>query len=312
MNETPLLSITIETYNQKDFITQTMDSILQQKYDFPYEIIVGDDCSSDGTAKILDEYASRYPQIKIIHNEQNLGALENFYNLLKFCNGKYLMDCAGDDYWVQHKVEKQISFMENNPDVGFCYGKAICCNNIGKRIGNVIGKKTETFEELIQQNGVPILTFCGRMDVIRKYLAEIKPQEKDWKMEDYPLLLWLSMESKICFLDDIFGVYRVLDESASHSVNIDKLFSFEKNVYEIKEFFCKRYNFDLPPFNEFICRKELLYSLCLKDNCKNETKDLFKSLLKENKPISKKDKIRSIIISSRVLLFLYKILKRPV
>lgn len=311
MSESIFLSITVETYNQKNFITKTLDSILQQKYDFPYEIIVGDDCSSDGTSQILDEFASNYPQIKIIHNEHNLGVLGNFYNLLKFCNGKYLMDCAGDDYWLPNKVETQIVFMENNSDVGLCYGKAICCNNQGKKLGRVIGEMTETFEQLLDHNGVPILTICGRFEVIKKYISEIRPQEKNWKMEDYPLLLWLSKESRITFLDEFFGVYRVLDESASHSLDIEKLFSFEKNVYEIKEYFAQRYNKSLKPFNEVDCRKELLYSLCLKDNCKNETKVLFKKLLKENKPISKKDKIRSLIISSKILLFFYKIIKRP-
>ena len=222
MNEEILLSITVETYNQEKYIKKTLDRILNQEYCFSYEIIIGDDSSNDSTPVILEDYAAKYPQIKVIHNEKNLGALGNFYNLLSFCKGKYLMDCAGDDFWFPGKVKKQIQLMESKPEIGLCYGKAYTCDRNEKSLGKIIGRKSTSFEELLKSNGVPELTICARLDLIKTYLNKIHPQFMHWKMEDYPLLLWMSKESKIYFMDEILGCYRILEESVSHSTNLDK------------------------------------------------------------------------------------------
>ena len=114
-----MFSALVITYNQKEFIAETLESILSQKHSYRYEIIVGDDCSTDGTQDVLKEYQSRYPDIiKLSLNEKNLGIVGNYYNTAAKAQGKYLLECAGDDYWLPGKVEKQISLMEENPDCG--------------------------------------------------------------------------------------------------------------------------------------------------------------------------------------------------
>lgn len=311
MSKAILLSITVETYNQEKLIKKTLDCILAQDYWFPYEIIIGDDCSCDTTPDILDEYASKYSQIKVIHNEKNLGAMGNFYNLLSFCKGKYLMDCAGDDFWVVGKVKKQIQFMEAHPEIGLCYGKAYTCDENEKSLGRIIGRKSTSFEDLLISNGVPILTFCARLDLINTYLKKIQPQSKNWSMEDYPLLLWMSKESNIYFMNEILGCYRILNESLSHSTNLEKSLSFEKNVYEIKKYFADLYNYSIESFDEHNCKKIILYKSLLsryEKNLKNE----FISLIQTQEKVSIKDRIRLLIVSSSFTIFLYKIIKKPV
>ena len=122
---TPLLSIAIITYNQEKYISQTLDSVLQQEHEYSYEIVIGEDCSSDGTRKIIEDYVEKYPDIiKPLYNIPNKGLIANYFNVLNHCSGKYIMECAGDDYWLPGKVQYQIDYMEKHPDIGMCYSKA--------------------------------------------------------------------------------------------------------------------------------------------------------------------------------------------
>ena len=130
MNETKqtdsvLVSIIVPTYNHAQYIRQALDSILEQKTEFPYEILVGDDASSDGTQDILWEYAQRYPdKFRLFLREKNLGASRNVYELLMAANGTYLATCEGDDYWCdEEKLQIQISYLQEHPDISGCVHK---------------------------------------------------------------------------------------------------------------------------------------------------------------------------------------------
>ena len=119
-----MFSVAIITYNQEKYISQTLDSILNQQHDYKYEIVIGEDCSTDKTKQIIEEYVAKYPEIiKPLYNNPNKGLINNYFNVINHCQGKYIMECAGDDYWLPGKVKSQIEFMENNLDVGMCYGK---------------------------------------------------------------------------------------------------------------------------------------------------------------------------------------------
>ena len=92
----PMVSVIVLTYNHEKYIKQALDSILRQKVNFDYEILIGDDASTDNTVKVLKEYKSKFPNIiKLFLNEVNLGATRNAYNLLVNAKGKYLATCEG-------------------------------------------------------------------------------------------------------------------------------------------------------------------------------------------------------------------------
>lgn len=116
-NSLPLVSVVVLTYNQAVYIGRAMDGILSQKTDFPFEILVGDDASTDGTGEILQEYAKKYPgRIRLFLREENLGASRNIYELLCAARGTYIATCEGDDYWISpHKLQKQKEALEENP-----------------------------------------------------------------------------------------------------------------------------------------------------------------------------------------------------
>lgn len=110
------------TYNQKDYIKEALDSFLMQKTNFKFEVLVGDDCSTDGTSEIVAEYARKYPDIiKHIRRNPNMGCLANFMDLCENVTAPYAAFCDGDDYWTdENKLQKQFDFMEKNKDVNVC------------------------------------------------------------------------------------------------------------------------------------------------------------------------------------------------
>ena len=107
------------TYNQKDYIKEALDSFLMQKTNFKFEVLVGDDCSTDGTSEIVAEYARKYPDIiKHIRRNPNMGCLANFMDLCENVTAPYAAFCDGDDYWTdENKLQKQFDFMEKNQDI---------------------------------------------------------------------------------------------------------------------------------------------------------------------------------------------------
>jgi glycosyltransferase involved in cell wall biosynthesis len=128
-SNTPLVSVSILAYNQKDFIAQTIESVLAQKTDFPFEIIIGDDCSTDGTREVIEQYAVEYPDyIKPIFHPVNQpgipGRINNMTNLTK-AKGTYIAMLDGDDYWTDNsKLQKQVEVMKRHPDVTLCFHDA--------------------------------------------------------------------------------------------------------------------------------------------------------------------------------------------
>ena len=115
-----MISVIILTYNQEKYLVQTLESLLMQKCDEAFEILIGDDCSTDDTGKIADVYQKNFPNfVRVIRPTQNLGASRNFVNVLKYVRGEYLSICDGDDYWLKDDVlQKQLDTFRLFPDVG--------------------------------------------------------------------------------------------------------------------------------------------------------------------------------------------------
>ena len=100
-NENISLTIGMLTYNQVKYVRKALDGILMQKVSFSYEVIIGDDHSTDGTQDILKEYARKYPDIfRLVLREKNIGITQNNYDLKYRAKGKYYACLEGDDYWI--------------------------------------------------------------------------------------------------------------------------------------------------------------------------------------------------------------------
>ncbi|MER3632185.1 MAG: hypothetical protein C4325_08490 [Blastocatellia bacterium] len=112
----PKVSVCMITYNHEPYIAQAIEGVLMQETDFPVELVIGEDCSTDNTRKICEDYAKRYPdKIRLHARESNLGMSQNFVKTICECRGEYIAFCEGDDFWTyEQKLAEQVEFLEKN------------------------------------------------------------------------------------------------------------------------------------------------------------------------------------------------------
>ncbi len=117
--EQPVLSVVCVVYNHEKYLRQALDGVLMQEVDFPYEVLVGEDCSTDGSRAILQEYAEKYPGVfTMFYREKNLGAKENGWDLYMRTRGEFMIVLECDDYWTDaHKLQRQVDYLRAHPEV---------------------------------------------------------------------------------------------------------------------------------------------------------------------------------------------------
>ena len=118
-----ILSVCVRTHNQEKFIAEALDSVLMQRTDFDFEIIISDDASSDGTVNILQEYQNVHPdKIRLLLSEKNIGGPENLKRVIEASNTKYITCLDGDDFYTdEYKLQKQVDFLETHPEYAACF-----------------------------------------------------------------------------------------------------------------------------------------------------------------------------------------------
>lgn len=248
MSDKPLVSIQCLVFNHEPYLRQCLDGFVMQKTTFPFEAVVHDDCSTDGSVAIIQEYAENYPEIiKPILETENQFSKIGFSGInrimIAHSKGKYIALCEGDDYWIDPlKLQKQVDYMEKHPECGMVHTQAQqFFQETGKFI-NGWAKQTDFEDLLMNSNRIMTLTTCFRQDLYLDYQKEIVAQS-NWLMGDYPLWLYISKNSKVHFLNEITGMYRVLSSSASHTNDLKKMTAFMLSVYDIRCFFANRYGY---------------------------------------------------------------------
>lgn len=110
-------------YNHEPFLRQAMDSVLMQEISFPYEVVIGEDASTDQSGLILEDYARRYPErIRLLRHSRNQGGVGNLIKVLAACRGKYVAILEGDDYWTDScKLQRQVDFLEHHVEYALCF-----------------------------------------------------------------------------------------------------------------------------------------------------------------------------------------------
>lgn len=218
----PVVSICSITYNHAPYIRQCLDGFLMQKTNFPFEIIINDDCSTDGTTEIIKEYAEKYPDlIKPIFHEENQykkGVRGMFVKyVFPKAQGKYLALCEGDDYWIDPlKLQKQVEILEQNPEIGMIYTGFDTINEKGNVVDVEYFKKYiersktgDVFRTLLNGNFIMTLTTCFRRECIcSKYLYKAP------SFVDYSCFVCAALFWKVYYLRDITGCYRITSTGA--------------------------------------------------------------------------------------------------
>lgn len=226
------------TYNHEKYIKQAVESILMQKCNFDYEIIIGDDFSQDNTATIIQEFYSKYPnKIIPILRKKNIGMMHNFVDVLQKAKGKYIALCEGDDYWTDpYKLQKQVDFLEANPDYVISYtdySQTVEGSGIFTERKNLYHKETLGIEDLLEHNYVSTLTCVFRNNLFKEFPKEFY----NLKIGDWPLHMLNAKHGKIKYHKGwITGVYRVHDGGIwSGQHKITKYLAYA----EVYEFFRK-------------------------------------------------------------------------
>lgn len=210
--KTPLVSICSITYNHATYIQQCLESLLMQRCNFEFEILIHDDASTDGTAEIIKEFQEKYPNIiKPILQKENQWSkgIQNLHSKYNFprAKGKYIAFCEGDDYWTDPlKLQKQVDFLEANPDYVITAGNTTVVTKNGSTNYHT-DAYTFTFEDVLKTNilGTNTCTVVFK-NILNKEKFNLfsKTSVGDW-------LLWLLLlkEGKGYFFKDNFACYNI-------------------------------------------------------------------------------------------------------
>ncbi len=236
-----MLSISCLTYNHEKYISKTLDSMLEQKTDFPFEILIHDDASTDATQSIIESYTDRYPDIiKPILQTQNQYSLgiyrTNVYNF-KVAKGKYIALCEGDDYWCnKSKLQTQVDYLEKHHEYSMCFHSAKKETVDGSHTSRLIRpyrKNTSlNAEEIIDKKSVfPTASLVFRREVIDN-LPEFYYA---CPVGDLPLHLIAATYGKAYYMDSPMCVYRIGDEVSwtTSMMSGDKIAKQDKFFTEI-------------------------------------------------------------------------------
>ncbi|WP_291861807.1 glycosyltransferase [Marinilabilia sp.] len=245
----PIVSVCMITYNHEDYIAEAIEGVLQQKTDFLFKLIIGEDYSKDSTRSICEQYQQKHPKIiKLLPNEGgNLGMMNNLIRTLKACDTQYIALCEGDDYWVnENKLQLQVEILNTNKRFSLVYSyQYILQNNIlNKNINTKAGTKTK--QNIIQGFIPPTRTVLFRnIDGISSFLNQFPNHPSG----DRLLCYYLSHYGDFICLEDHTAVYRITNTGVwtKHN-NIDRItlslqyyFDF---LHLVNEPICKKYSYD--------------------------------------------------------------------
>lgn len=250
----PLVSVIILTFNQEQYIRQCIDSVLAQETEFHFEIIIGEDCGSDLTRAICIEYQERFPQkIKLLLNDTNVGVLVNWYNCIKESRGKYIAQCAGDDFWHnKKKLQLQTKFLERNSDFGIVHSDFDILYATNGRIEKDINKKSSKvipvgyiMKELYDQYHLVAPTIQFKKQLFLEYIPIEDFILRGFLMEDLPTFIIMSNFCKTGYIEQSTATYRKGNFSISVQSDMKKVEEFYDSFIEIMKYLSNLFSVEL-------------------------------------------------------------------
>jgi len=213
LSSEPLVSVLMLAYNHEEFIVQAIESILSQQCGFSFELVIGEDCSTDRTEAICREHQARCPgRIRLVTSEANVGMHRNFARIWCRARGRYVALCEGDDYWTDpHKLAKQVAMLEAKPAFSFCgtltrkvrQGEDCTWVDAGS-VGPPVVKEAYGLTDLI-----PSYSFHTSSVLIRKAMVRFPRWLWDVYCVDRPLYLLCAEQGPVCLLPEFTSVYRL-------------------------------------------------------------------------------------------------------
>lgn len=240
----PLVSVHMITYNQVSYIAKAIESVLAQKTDFLFELVIGEDCSTDGTAELVFDYKKKHPKIiNVVTSDSNVGMVNNVYRTAFKCRGKYIAFCEGDDYWHRSdKLQKQLECLEKNPNCGLVCsdfnthdiktGKTEICSNFSK------GRNPERMKDIIYTlrgvSGIQTCTVMVKAEIYKNILDSSPSFYQDISQPclDRPVWIEFLMKSDIAYIDESLATYNRLEYSATNDKDPRKILKISIRMKE--------------------------------------------------------------------------------
>lgn len=222
------VSVICTSYNYEHYIGQALDSFLAQKTTFPYEIIIVDDCSTDASRQILEDYAARYPDIiRLFFNSTNKGLTQTWIDICKNARGQYIARCDADDYWIDElKLQKQVDLLDKHPEAKWCNTDF----NIVDENEHLLHEQVfaqgpiayaNTYEKMLATKGMTLpSSWLVDTALMQEVNAMIDPTSVD---DGFPMQLEFFRKTPLLFLSDVTVAYRMTQNSDSRPKDLAKI-----------------------------------------------------------------------------------------
>ena len=223
------VSVITTAYNHEKYIRQTIESIVSQETDFNFELLINDDCSTDGTADIIREYEAKYPDIvhPIYQTENQYSKGVNIPKLLiDRAQGEHVAFCEGDDYWCDNtKLQRQVDKLYECPEYAACVHQTTelnCLTGEKRQMSARKGNGVIGFEDVIQggNKAFQMSSLLVKRELLKD--AELDKLQSISKAGDYPLSMFLTLKGGIYYIDRTMSVYRAYSSEDSWTLYIRK------------------------------------------------------------------------------------------
>ena len=233
MKTTPKVSVLMLTYNQEKYIDEAIRSVILQKTDFPFELVIGNDASTDRTGAICSAWKEKYPeQIVLFNRAENLGLQQNFIQTYAHCRGTYIAICEGDDFWIdKHKLQKQADFLDTHPDYSACFHRVVNYyeDKGTKSLSNGGQKGDMDIIDLARSNyisNVSSMFRYGLFGPLPSWFAEVSTY-------DYAIHLLNAQYGKVHYMSKPMAVYRQHGSAIWSQAGTDKKLNIALKIREL-------------------------------------------------------------------------------
>lgn len=250
--DSPLVSVIMCTYNRKQHVARAIESVIVQERDFPIEIVIGDDCSSDGTRDVITEYQEKYPDI-IVQNfqKENQGVGANWASSVKMARGKYLAMLDDDDYWCDNnRLYEAVKFLEENEDFGVVHTGYYRETDDGKRVRNHYEDipASDLRRRIISGKGNMFFpTFICRRQLILNHVNLDDYVRLKFSLQDWPTQILIADSTKYKYFEKPSYAYRVVGQSITRPKSYEQL----QNKFDRDEVLMKYLSDQLPDVMPF-------------------------------------------------------------
>lgn len=315
-----MLDIIMPSYNHEKYISQAIQSVLMQECSFDYRLIIGEDCSTDGTLEICQQFANANPnKILLIKQAANSGIAKNYKALFSAATAKYIAILEGDDYWIdEHKLQKQVQILESNSEIGLVHANYSSLYENGQKKKGHLWDSAESLNGHVIGNTQTVnininpLTTCFRADLVKDHV------DFDFIIKNQLLTVDIFLWAEVCrrasvvYIDEVVGVYRIHAAALTGNREISAIERFSNTSYLLVNYLMDKYETseEVKATYRSQNRLKLIYQYLLANQplkAKRELKNVQSAGSLKNKIIFLSAKYRALNFLSHMIASYYRI-----